>query len=330
MSHFKEEEKNGAGQRISGTAPGRPARAKVFADCVRTPGQPASCFVQTSFKHEEEISIEKEGGEKKTGEQRQGNCWSDCRGGFNGEGELNLCYLCHLRFIPRDMQTNEHSCTPTSILDLDFKKNKRIGKLVRDYASIYVKFVNCHQRVKFLRVCPENDIIPDFLRFRVPENGVFLNQAVHSFQTKFLRTEVNMARTDEKNVEIKLEMARGAVQRGVEEKFWPSVIKYLRLRGQRQTTTVKETHQKKLMKLSERQDRPLGKQGEGSVTALDDAELPNWLQHVLALGPKYPVRDKINEIHFLADIEIFLSKIVKTPEKPFVRPKLWQKPVLKG
>ena len=72
MSHFKEEEKNGAGQRISGNAPGRPAGAKVFAGCVRTPRQPASCFVQASFKHEKKISIEKEGGEKKTREQRRG------------------------------------------------------------------------------------------------------------------------------------------------------------------------------------------------------------------------------------------------------------------
>ena len=138
---------------------------------------------------------------------------------------------------------------------------------------------------------------------------MFLNQAGHSFQTKLLRKEINKARTDEKNVEVKLERARGAVQRGVDEKFWPSVIIYLSLRGQRQTTTVKETHQKKLMKLSERQDRPPGKQGEGSVRALGDVELPNWVQQVLALGPKYPVRDKFNETHFLADIDIFLSDL---------------------
>ena len=168
-------------------------------------------------------------------------------------------------------------------------KNKLIWKLVHDYASIYVKFINCHQRIKFLRVCLENDIIPDFLRFRVPENGVFSNQAVHSFQTKILRMEINKASTDEKNVEVKLERARGAVQRCLDEKFWPSVFKYLSLRGQRQTATVKESHQKKLVKLSERQERPLGKQGEGSVRALDDVELPNWVQQVLALGPKHPV-----------------------------------------
>ena len=63
------------------------------------------------------------------------------------------------------------------------------------------------------------------------------------------------------------------------------------------------------MKLSERQDRPLGKQGEGSVRALDDVELPNWVQQVLALGPKNPVRDKFNETNFQAEIDIFLSDL---------------------
>ena len=55
---------------------------------------------------------------------------------------------------------------------------------------------------------------------------MFSNQKVHSFQAKLLRTEINNAGTDEKNVEVKLERSRGAEQRGVDEKFWPSVMKY--------------------------------------------------------------------------------------------------------
>ena len=77
MSFFEEEDKNGAVERISGTVPGHPAGAKVFADCVRTPKQPASCFVEASFKHEKEIANEKEGGEKKTGGERRGNNLAD-------------------------------------------------------------------------------------------------------------------------------------------------------------------------------------------------------------------------------------------------------------
>ena len=60
------------------------------------------------------------------------------------------------------------------------------------------------------------------------------------------------------------------------------------------------------MKLSERQNRLLGKQDEVSVKALDDVELSDWVQQVLELGPKHPARDKFNETHFLADIDIFL------------------------
>ena len=63
------------------------------------------------------------------------------------------------------------------------------------------------------------------------------------------------------------------------------------------------------MKLSERQDRPLGKQGEGSVRAHDVVEFSNWVQNMLALGLKHPVRDKYNEVHFLTDIDFFLSDL---------------------
>ena len=113
---------------------------------------------------------------------------------------------------------------------------------------------------------------------------------------------------------------RGAVQRGVYDKFCPSVMKLLSLRRQRQITTVKKNRQKKLLRLSERQDRPLGKQSEGSVKALDDIELSDWVQQVLVLGPKHPVRDKFNETHSLADIDICLSSIstiIKSLGRPF-------------
>ena len=205
---------------------------------------------------------------------------------------------------------------PPPILIWSFK-NKLIWKLVRNYAFIYVKYVNC-LHVKFSRLCLENDIIPDSVRLRSPEKRVFLNHAVDSFQTKFLRMKINRARSDEKNIEVKLERARGEAQRGLDEKFWPSVMKYLSLRGQRKTTTVKKTHQKKLAKLSERQDRLLGKKGEGSVKALGYVEIPNWAQQKLALGPKHPARNKFNETFFLGDIDIFLSDLKnrKVPGEP--------------
>ena len=40
-----------------------------------------------------------------------------------------------------------------------------------------------------------------FLNFRVPENGVFSDQAVHNFQLKLLRTETSRANEDRKRHE---------------------------------------------------------------------------------------------------------------------------------
>ena len=64
-------------------------------------------------------------------------------------------------------------------------KRKLTWKLVLDFLKHFKKFNSSFLRIKFLRKCLDNDIIPDFLRFRVPDNGVFFSdQAVHSFQLR--------------------------------------------------------------------------------------------------------------------------------------------------
>ena len=160
---------------------------------------------------------------------------------------------------------------------------------------------------------------------------MFSNQAVHSFQKKLLRTKINKAKADEKIVKNKLERAKSAVQRGLYEKFWPFVMKYLPLRGQRQTTTVKETHQKRLIKLSERRDCHLGKQGEGSVKTLDDVESPYWYKNFWHWGQKILSGINLRRHTFSLILTSFfwISKIVKPLGRPFVRSKQWQKPTLK-
>ena len=48
---------------------------------------------------------------------------------------------------------------------------------------------------------------------------------------------------------------------------------------------------------------------ERAVRVLDEVILPLWVWEVLRFGPKHPVRDKFNEIHFLADIDSLLSEL---------------------
>ena len=56
---------------------------------------------------------------------------------------------------------------------------------------------------------------------------------------------------------------------------------------------------------SEPQERPLKNLDERSVRILDEIIFPQWVREVLNFGPKHLVRDKINEISFLADIDTF-------------------------
>ena len=77
-------------------------------------------------------------------------------------------------------------------------KRKLTWKIVLDYLKFFKKAQVSVHRLMFLRKCLKNDLIPDFLKFRVPENGVFSDQAVHNFQLKLLRTETSRANEDKK------------------------------------------------------------------------------------------------------------------------------------
>ena len=77
---------------------------------------------------------------------------------------------------------------PPTFLRLILKR-KLTWKLVLDYIKHFSKIDSSFLRIKFLRKYLDNDIMPDFLRFCVPDNCVFSDQAVHSFQLRLLRSE---------------------------------------------------------------------------------------------------------------------------------------------
>ena len=56
-------------------------------------------------------------------------------------------------------------------------------------------------------------------------------------------------------------------------------------------------------------NRPLRNGSHNNVVRLDGVELPKFVLDVLSLSPKDPVRDKFNEVHFLADIDRLLREL---------------------
>ena len=134
--------------------------------------------------------------------------------------------------------------------------------------------------------------------FKVPENQVFLDQAGYIFQLKIPKTENSRANQDRKRYEEMLMKARSLVQEEIEKQWWASIFRFVRRQVEASLKTESENHRKKLEKLSERQDKLLGRRNERSIRVLDNIEQPGWVYEVLSMGPKHPIRDKFNETHF--------------------------------
>ena len=158
------------------------------------------------------------------------------------------------------------------------------------------KFNSSFLRINFLIKFLDNDIIPDFLRFCVPYNGVVSDQAMHSFQLRLLRSELSQAIADRAKASGNLVKAREVVRRGIDEKWWPSVIFYLNRQARCSVKNLISRHKRKLEKLSERQDRPSKNLDERAVRILDEVVLPLWVREVLSFGQN--IRYRTNSMKF--------------------------------
>ena len=99
----------------------------------------------------------------------------------------------------------------------------------------------------------------------MPDNGVFSDQAVHSFQLRLLRSEISQAIADRAKASGNLVKAREIVRRGIDEKWWPSVIFYLNRQARCSVNNLISRHKRNLEKLTERRDRLLKNWLKGQI-----------------------------------------------------------------
>ena len=66
---------------------------------------------------------------------------------------------------------------------------------------------------------------------------------------------------------------------------------------------------RKLDKLSERQERPLRNDSHSTIVIMNGGELPKFVLDILLLGPKHPMRDKSFEVHFIADVDKLVREL---------------------
>ena len=142
-----------------------------------------------------------------------------------------------------------------------------------------------------------------FLKFRIPKNKVFSEQAVHSFQLKLLRKEISCPEQGSRQFGEKLGQDRDILRKEVKKELLPSIVYSIGKDMKDLSGLISRRLNDKLAKLSKRQDRPLRNGSHNNVITLDGVELAKLVFDVLSLGSKHPVRDKFIEVHFFADVD---------------------------
>ena len=89
----------------------------------------------------------------------------------------------------------------------------------------------------------------------------------------------------------------------------PSVVSSIRREMRNHSAMVQNRLNGKLDKLSDRQDRPLRNGSHSNVVIMDGLELQKFVLDIISLGPKHPVRDNFNEVHFLADVDKLVREL---------------------
>ena len=118
------------------------------------------------------------------------------------------------------------------------------------------KLVNCQCRIEFIEKCIQADIIPRFLKFRIPENGCFEPTVVHNFQRNLLKVELSKAgKQKETHINV-IETKRTLLRDKVPTKFIHSIVFHTRNAAKQTKLDVQNTHSKKST-LSKEQQRPL-------------------------------------------------------------------------
>ena len=185
------------------------------------------------------------------------------------------------------------------------ERNPGSKKWFYKYRKTYSQMETTRERIDFLEDCRKADIIPNFLRFRLPKNGCFDQKITHNYQMNLLRKNILNARETLKMQEQKLENTRNTLKEKAPEKCYHSIFFYAKIAKRNLIRESRERHNKKIHEWSEQQSKPLFKVG-GTITYcdVDPEKIPKYVKDTLSLGPNNSVQlgfDKKDKKELLAE-----------------------------
>ena len=116
-----------------------------------------------------------------------------------------------------------------------------------------------------------------FLKFRIPKNKVFSEQAMHNFQLKLLSKGLGGAEEGGHLFDKKIKEARDILRREGKKELFTSIVYSIRKEMRYHSELIGKSFKNKM---SEGQDRTLQNNFDNNVFTLDDVELPKFVLDV--------------------------------------------------
>ena len=199
---------------------------------------------------------------------------------------------------------------PYHLLAISLKRTE-CWKPYLDYERSLMKHENCKCCIQFIGSCRSTDVIPKFLKFRIPNNGCFEPTAVHNFQRKLVKQELFKAKKTLGEHELKVKERRDIFKGFLPQKLLPSVLLFTRVTVFNTRKNGEATHTKKLENLSKEQERLLYNLHNTVKLFELDVFPPKYVLDTLVLGPKNPVLEKLGQKVMLAEIDLLLNRLQK-------------------
>ena len=124
------------------------------------------------------------------------------------------------------------------------------------------------------------------MRFKIPDNGVFKDEAVTLFQRRLLKLEISKTHKLLKDLETEVAKHRLLVQDKIPMVLWGPLVSVLHFDHITEGLKLDDTHKNKLLRLSEHFDRPIKDYYDNFKILDSDITLPNYVLNCLAMGPK--------------------------------------------
>ena len=191
---------------------------------------------------------------------------------------------------------------PNKLFSMELHRNGWWKIYVR-YRSSLQKLEMNSLRLKFLENCNKADIIPRFLKFRVPNNGCFHDRTVRDFQLKLLRKEIVTAKSDVKHSMEKVTNNRKEIQHNISYKCLPSIVLHTRMFLRRVRSNQTNKLNDKLHRLSEEQERPLFNVHNTVMCYGLMKTPPKFVMDTLSLGSRNSIMEVFNQNEVLAELD---------------------------